>query len=87
MRNQLESNPLYKKAKRQYYFDRWKWVAWNAFISLLLLARLRQNYNLFDMILFTLTCVVTFFLMAVMPKTRFENSKECDDIKRQLNDI
>lgn len=82
--NRFENHPLYKTAKRKYYFERWKWVVWNAFISLLLLIRLRQNYNLFDMILFTLTVVVTILLLAVMPKTKFENSKDCEEIKNQI---
>ncbi|MEN0053561.1 MAG: hypothetical protein AAGC65_07820 [Mucilaginibacter sp.] len=81
------NHPIYRKAKRQYYFDRWKWVVWNAFISVLLLARLRENYNSIDAALFLLTTVVPFFLMAVMPKTKFENSKESDQIKREIDDI
>ncbi|SDH53481.1 hypothetical protein SAMN05421827_12830 [Pedobacter terrae] len=82
--NELQNHALYKKAKRSYYFERWKWVAWNAFICLALFYKLRQHYDTFEMILFFLTLLVTVFLLAVMPKTKFENSRECQEIKEML---
>lgn len=85
--NKYQNHPLYIKEKRKFYFDRWKWVIWNAFITLCLFARLKQNYILIDFILFCLTFVATVFLLAVMPKTKFENSRECQDIKDLIDDI
>lgn len=82
--HELQNHPLYKKAKRSYYFERWKWVAWNAFISLALFYKLRQDYDTFEMVLFFLTLFATVFLLAVMPKTKFENSKECQVVKEML---
>ena len=82
--HELQNHPLYKKAKKSYYFERWKWVVWNAFISLALFYKLRQDYDTFEMVLFFLTLLATIFLLAVMPKTKFENSKECQEIKKML---
>jgi len=31
--HEMQDHPLYKKAKRSYYFERWKWVGWNAFMT------------------------------------------------------
>lgn len=82
--HELQNHPLYKKAKRSYYFERWKWVAWNALISLALFYKLRQHYDTFEMVLFFLTLLVTIFLLAVMPKTKFEDSRECQELKEML---
>lgn len=82
---ELINHPLYKKAKRSYYFERWKWVAWNAFITLALFIKLRQRYDTFEMVLFFITLLVTVFLLAVMPRTKFENSRECQEIKEMLS--
>jgi|GEM_PF-2780772 len=82
--HEMQGHPLYKKAKRSYYFERWKWVGWNAFMTVALFIRLGRNYNTFDMILCLLCAVVAIFLMTVMPKTKFENSRECDEIKQIL---
>lgn len=82
--HELQNHPLYKKAKRSYYFERWKWVVWNAFISLALFLKLRQGYDMFEMVLFFLTLLVTVFLLTVMPKTKFENSTECKEVKELL---
>lgn len=82
--NELQHHPLYKKAKRDYYFERWKWVAWNAFISLALFYKINQQYDTVEMILLFLTVIVTVFLLAVMPKTKFENSRECEEVKRMI---
>lgn len=82
--HELQNHPLYKKAKRSYYFERWKWVAWNAFISLALFYKLRHDYDTFEMVLFFLTLLATIFLLAVMPKTKFENSRECQEVKEML---
>jgi len=81
---EMRDHPLYKKAKRSYYFERWKWVGWNAFMTLALFIRLSLNYNTFDMILCMLCAVVSIFLLTVMPKTKFENSRECEEIKQML---
>jgi hypothetical protein len=81
---EMRDHPLYKKAKRSYYFERWKWVGWNAFMTLALFIRLSRNYNTFDMILCMLCAVVSIFLLTVMPKTKFENSRECEEIKQML---
>jgi len=82
--NEIQDHPLYKKAKKNYYFERWKWVAWNAFMTLALFIRLSRNYNTFDMILCLLCAVVSIFLLTVMPKTKFEDSRDCEEIKQNL---
>ncbi|RYX87504.1 hypothetical protein EON73_01240 [bacterium] len=85
--NHYEDHPLYKKAKRTYYFDRWKWVLWNAFISSCLLLNLRYKYSFLEAVLCLLTVTITIFLLAVMPKTKFENSRDCNNIKDFIDEI
>jgi hypothetical protein len=78
---------LYKKAKFNYYFDRWKWVIWNAFVAteLLLSARSYNEYlSSIEYVLFFLTALTAIFLLIVMPKTKFESSKECEEIKKKI---
>lgn len=80
----IVNHPLYRKAKKEYYFERWKWVVWNAFISCALLFRIREHYETFLSILFMLTTLATLLLLVFMPKTKFENSSDCSAIKEQI---
>ena len=75
----------YKAAKKRYYFDRWKWVIWNAFISIALYYRIKQHYEIMLFVLFLATSLVTLLLMILMPKRKFEDSDECRKIIEKIS--
>ncbi|MET3114634.1 hypothetical protein AAKU52_002369 [Pedobacter sp. CG_S7] len=84
----ITKHRLYKKAKNKFYFSRWIWVIWNATVSIafFLQANIFDNFSYFNFALFCLTSLMALFLMMVMPRGTFENSKDCENIKSQISD-
>lgn len=80
------NHPLYKKAKYKFYFSRWIWIIWNAFmaVSFLVSANVSNESSSFKMIFFSLNTAMTLFLLIVMPKGTFEDSYSCEEIKKEI---
>ena len=85
----FNEHPVYKKAKFKYYLSRWFWVIWNAFISIALFAsaRFQDQFIGLTFVLFCLTFLCTLFLLIVMPKTKFEDSSECENVKDEIRKL
>lgn len=85
----ITKHRLYKKAKYKFYFSRWIWVIWNATVSIafLLQANIFDNFSYFNFALFCLTSLMAIFLVMVMPRGTFENSKDCENVKSEIKNL